>query len=144
MKNNTPREEEWEKQLIEFYRDGKQSSDAMVGFVKGLLAQQRTATEQRVRTEMQMELDAAVMETEQRVAAAMREEKMKAIEELKFHLLNEETLQKKYPKLNKKHAKYKEEVALTNGYNWAITRLRVVLTEFKALSDMKSRREEKE
>jgi hypothetical protein len=54
--------------------------------------------------------------------------------DLSNKLLNEKTLQHKYAKLNKKHAKYIREVELVKGYNWAINRLRVILKDRNLLT----------
>lgn len=44
-------------------------------------------------------------------------------------ILNEETLQYKYPKINKKNTHFVKEVQLVKGYNWAIDRMRVVISD---------------
>ena len=58
-----------------------------------------------------------------------REEWVKMVENLRVDMANEETLQHKYPKLNKNHSKYQREVELVKGYNWAIDRMRIVVEE---------------
>lgn len=58
---------------------------------------------------------------------------LEALEEevggMKISIINEETLQHKYPKLNKSHSKYQKEVELVKGYNWATDRTRIVIEE---------------
>lgn len=44
-------------------------------------------------------------------------------------VLNEETLQHKYPKISKSHTHYIKEVQIVKGYNWAIDRMRVVISD---------------